>query len=179
MESVSRVWTVGAVGLAVTLSVVSSGTLLARQDPPAQQAAAPAQQEDTLKLTAKVPTLIVSFVKPDRAADFEAAWAMIRDVFEKTDRPEVKEFGATFTKFWKVDTGSPAAPNAPAVYVFQLDNPSTTQTYHPLKMVYEFLYYIKEGKEGGIPRTQADEIFKKLNDVYMQITPWPLMKMGT
>lgn len=179
---VSRVGTAAAVGLAVTLSLVSGGMLHARQDPPpAQQAAAPAPaQQDFLKFTTSAPVLIVNQIKPDRVADFESAWTMIRAEFAKSDRPEVKEFAATLTKFYKVDFPvAPGAPTPPPVYIFQVDAPVTTQSYLPGKIVYDFLYFIKEGKEGGIPRATADEIYKKLDGAYSNLSPWPLVKMGS
>jgi hypothetical protein len=177
---VSRLGTAAAVGLALALSLASGGTLQARQDPPAQQPAQPPPQ-DLLKFSTTSPVLIVGQIKPDRVADFESAWAMIRAEFAKTDRPEVKEFAATLGKFYKVNFAAPPAgsPPPPTVYIFQIDSPSTTQSYLPGKIIYELLYFIKEGKEGGIPRATADEIFKKLDGAYANLAPWPLEKIGS
>ena len=146
------------------------------QDPPAQPAAQEAA--DGLKLNLDSPVLIVSFVKRDKAADFEAGWSMIKQEIEASTRPEVKEFGATLSKSYKVDgtlAGQPPpAPTAPVVYVLQLDAPSKTQSYNPTKVIYELLHM--NGKEGGISRARADEIFGKLSTVYEQILVWPLVK---
>ena len=65
---VSRMSTVGAIGLAVGLAVVSGGTLHARQTP----RCGPAAQADNLLLTQNSPHLIVWAVKSNRGADFEA-----------------------------------------------------------------------------------------------------------
>jgi hypothetical protein len=180
-SAVSRVSTVAAIGLALGACLASNRTLQARQDAPAQQAAAPAapQEQDLLKFTTNAPVLLINAIKPDKVADFEAGWAMIKKEFAKTDRPEVKEFAATLDKFYKVTALPGAAATNPVIYVFQVDSPSTTQSYMPGKIVYEFLYFIKDGKEGGIPRPLADEIFAKLKDCYVQLAPWPLVKMGS
>jgi hypothetical protein len=177
---VSRVSVGRAIGLAVGLSVIAGGTLLARQDPPAQQPAAPqaAPQADSLKL-ANSPHLIIWGVKPAKAADFEALWSGIMAQIAKSERPEVKEFGATFTNMYKLNASTPEA----VMYVFQIEKPSQTQSYNPGKIIYEFLYYqTPEGKEAGIPRTEADELFKKIGtmqDMFASINTWPLTKIGT
>ncbi len=177
---VSRVGTATAVGLAVTLSLVSGGMLHARQDPPpAQQAAAPAPQADGLKFTQSVPHLIIWGIKPGKAADFEATWAMIRAQFEKSERPEVKEFAATFGKAYRVDVG-PSGPTDPSIYVFEILTPSMTQSYNPGRIIYEFLWKVENGKEIGIPRVDADAIFAKLGnmaEMFSSINPWPLKKI--
>ena len=171
---VSRAWSVRAIGLAVGLSVFSGGTLLARQDPPPQQPAAkPPEPADLFKFATSSPVLIISQVKPAKVADFEAAWASIREALAKDERPEIKAFTATLDKFYKVDLGAAAPP----IYVQQVDAPLTEFSYHPGKIVYEILYYQKDGKEFGIPRPQADEIWTKLKDCYDNLSPWPLKKM--
>jgi hypothetical protein len=175
-SAVSRVWAVTAVGLALGLSLVSGGTLLAAQQAPA----APAPQADPLLFTQNVPHLIVWALKPGKAADFEAAWKMLDEQFAKSERPEVKEFAASITRKSKVDTGT--APDAPAIYLFEISSPSLTQSYNPNRIVYEFLYSIKEGKEVGIPRADADAIYAKLGnplEMYQSVVPWALKKMGS
>jgi hypothetical protein len=179
-RAVSRVWSVTAVGLAMGLSLASGGTLLARQDPPAQQAAAPAPQ-DNLKLP-NSPHLIIWGVKPSKAADFEALWLGLQAQFEKSDKPEVKEFGATITNMYKLNApGQPA--DRPVIFVFQVEKPSQTQSYNPGMIIYQFLYKQVDGKEVGIPRAEADELFKKigtqLTDMFDSINTWPLTKIGS
>ncbi len=171
---VSRVSAVKAIGLALGLAVVSGGTIHARQTP-AAPAAQEAQPADIFKFATAAPVMIVSQVKAAKVADFEAAWTSIREALAKTDRPEVKEFAATLDKFYKVDLPAPAPP----IYVHQVDAPSTAFSYHPGKIIYEVLYYQKDGKEFGIPRAQADEIWTKLKDCYDNLSPWPLKKMGS
>ncbi len=175
-RAVSRVWAVTAVGLALGLSLVSGGTLLAAP----QAAAAPAPQADPLLFTQNVPHLIVWALKPGKAADFETAWKMIDEQFAKSERPEVKAFAASIVRKSKVDTGT--APDAPAIYLFEVTSPSMTQSYNPNRIIYEFLYFIKDGTEGGIPRADADAIYKLLGppqDMYASVVPWALKKMGS
>lgn len=178
---VSRAWAVRAIRLAVGLSLISGGALLARQDPPAP-APKPPEQADMLKFSQNTPHLIVWAVKSNKAADFEALWAAIQAQFAKSERPEVKEFAATFTNMYKVNSGAPTTPDAPVVYVFQIDKPSTTVSYNPGKIVYEFLYFVKDGKEGGIARADADAIFAKagnMQEMFASIVAWPLTKIGS
>ena len=176
---VSRVWAVRAIRLALTLSLISGGTLLARQDPPAQQPAA--AQQDNLKL-ANSPHLIIWGVKPTKAADFEALWAGLQAQFAKSERPEVKEFGASITSMYKLSAAP--QPGQPVIFVFQVEKPSQTQSYNPGRIIYEFLYKLdKDNKELGIPRAEADELFKKigsnLTDMFDSINTWPLTKIGS
>jgi hypothetical protein len=168
--------------VAVALGVISDGSLVARQDAKPQQPAPPAQA-DTLLLTQSTPHLIVWAVKASRGADFEALWSAIQATVAKSDRPEVKEFGASITNIYKVAAVPGAPPEAPVFYVFQLDKPSTTQSYNPGKVVYEFLYIQKDGKESGIPRAEADAIFEKagknMQEMFVNILVWPLTKIGS
>lgn len=171
---VSRVSTVVAIGLAVGLSLASGATLMARQDP----AAKPAPPKDDLLLAKGGPHLIVWATKPGKGPDFEAAWAMIREQFAKSERPEVKEFAATIANYYKVDTGA----DGPAIYVFEIKDASKTQSYNPGRIIYEFLYKLENGKELGIPRADADAIFAKIGnlaDMFASIVAWPLNKIGS
>jgi len=184
MESgVLKVRVAAAIAVAAGLSLASGGAVLAHsvQEPAAQTPAAPAAQADGLKLTQNVPHLIIWGVKASKSADFEATWKMIQDQFAKSERPEVKEFAATFGKSYKVDLG-PAPPEAPSVYVFEINTPSMTQSYNPGKIIYEFLWTVKDGKETGIPRADADAIFAKLGnmqEMFTTVNTWPLKKMGS
>ena len=170
---VSRVSTVVAIGLAVGLSLASGATLTARQD----AAAKPAPKDDLL-LAKGGPHLIVWAVKPGKGPDFEAAWAMIREQFAKSERAEVKEFAATINNYYKVDTGA----DGPAIYVFEIKDSSKTQSYNPGRIIYEFLYFQKDGKDAGIPRAEADAMFAKLGnlaEMFTSIVAWPLNKIGS
>jgi hypothetical protein len=138
-------------------------------------------QEDPFKFSIDTPIMIVAAIKPAVAADFQAGWAMVKSEFESSTRPEVKEFGATITKFYKVDpalVGKPATAEAPVTFIFQIDAPSKTLSYSPTAILYALLW--KNGEEGGIARARADEIWAKLEPAYKeaQIAIWPLTKLG-
>ena len=57
-----------------------------------------------------------------------------------------------------------------AIYVFLVEQPSTVQSYHPVKVLYE---------SGEFERADADMIFGKLKDAYKNINAWPLNKIGS
>lgn len=169
---VSRVWAVRALVLAIGLSVMSGGAVFARQEA--------AAQADPLKL-ANSPHLIIWGVKPGKGADFEAVWSGIMAQIAKSERAEVKEFGATITNMYKLN--APGQDGA-SMYVFQIEKPSQTQSYNPGRIIYEFLYVLDKasGKELGIPRAEADELFKKIGnmqDMFASINAWPLTKIGS
>jgi hypothetical protein len=146
------------VGLGLALCAAST---LRAQQPPAQDA------PDPLKLSGDF-VLLVNQIKPDRAADFESAWAAIRDKLTKSDKPDLKELGSSLN-IYKLDT--PPAAGAPVVYIFRLEPPSKTQSYDPTKI----LYY-----SGAFPdRAEADAIFKKIDGAYVGIQPWPMKKIGS
>jgi hypothetical protein len=147
------------VGLGLALCAAST---LRAQQPAAGGQDAP----DPLKLTGDF-VLLVNQVKADKAADFEGAWATIKDKLSKSEKPELKELGESL-KIFKL--GTPPAPGAPVVYIFRLEPPSKTQSYDPTKI----LYY-----SGAFPdRAEADAIYAKIKDAYVGIQPWPLVKIG-
>lgn len=145
----------------------------AAQTPPAQQPAAPPPPPDLLKFTADSPVLLINTVKADKTAEFEAAWASIRAAFAKAEAAELKSFGQTLAKLYKIDTGGAAAPAPAALYILQLDTPSKTLSYDPVKIVYETLV---NGKV--ITREEGDAIYAKLKDSVQNINFWVLIKVG-
>jgi hypothetical protein len=64
----------------------------------------------------------------------------------------------------------PDPANPIAIYVFLVEQPSSTQSYHPVKVLYE---------SGEFERADADMIFAKLKDAYKNINAWPLTKIGS
>jgi hypothetical protein len=129
---------------------------------PAQGQQAPAQP-DLLKFTADT-AMIVNFVKPDKAADFEASWVQIKNKLEASDKPDIKALGDSLMMY-KVDAQTPNG----VFYVFYLNPPSKTNSYSPTAILYD---------SGAFTREEADTIFAKLKDCYQQIQPWPLVKIG-
>ncbi len=181
--SLTRTWMAGC---AVAVFVATAGTGFAQQQqqpppppptPPQQQTQpAPAAPEppDQLKFTIDGPVVLINQIKTDKAADFEAAWADIRAAIAKTDKAEVKAFGETLTKLYKVDL-PPADMQGvkTSIYVFHIDTPSKSHSYNPVKILYETLH-----GGGVLTREEADAIYAKLKDSYASINPWPLVKVG-
>ena len=137
----------------------------AQQQPPAQ----PPAQEDPLKLKGDMPVIIINQIASDKTAEFEAAWAAIREKLAKSDKPELKAFGDTLSKMYRVSV-PPDQSGGMAIYVFQVDQPSSTQSYHPVEILF---------KSGLFERADADMIFAKLKDAYKNIQAWPLAKIGS
>jgi hypothetical protein len=177
------------VGIGVAaLIAVASGTGVAAQTqqtppppqtPPAQQPAAPAkpqEQVDQLKFNQDTPVLLMNQVAPDKTAEFESAWASIRAGLAKlSDKPDIKAFGDTLQKIYKVDLGGLTPGEAPKVvlYIIQLDTPSKTHSYNPVKIIYDTLMAATV-----ITREEADVIYKKLQSSVQNIQFWPLTRVG-
>jgi hypothetical protein len=60
-----------------------------------------------------------------------------------------------------------------ALYILQLDTPSKTHSYNPVKIVYETLL-----NEKAVTREEADAIYAKLKDSVQNINFWVLTKIG-
>lgn len=135
------------------------------------QQAAPAAQEDPFKFSTD-NELILFQVKPEKAADFEAAWAAIKDKLTKSDKADWKELGESL-KIFKVAAAATAAPAgqppSPIIYVFQLSPPSKTLSYDPGKILYA---------PGMWERPAADELYNKIKDALAGLNFLPLTKVG-
>jgi hypothetical protein len=143
----------------------------AQTPPPAQPPAQTAKPEeaDPLKLKGDLPVLIVNQIDAAKTAEFEAAWAAIKEKLAKSQKPELKSFADSLNKMYRVSL--PDAQASPvAIYVFLVDTPSAAQSYHPVKVLYE---------SGEFERADADMIFAKLKDAYKNINAWPLTKIGS
>ena len=140
-------------GVAALLGATSSLRAQPPQDAP-----------DPLKLTGDY-VMLLDQVKPDKTAEFESAWTTIKDKLSKSDKADWKELGDSI-KIFKLNT-TPAA-GAPVVYLFQLNPPSKTLSYEPVKILYS---------SGLFERAEADAIYKKISDGFAGITPWPLTKV--
>ena len=158
----------------LALVVMAVARPASAQDKPA---AAP-PPEDLLKFSTSAPTLIIFQIHADKAADFESGWSTIRAGFAKVQDADHKAFGETINKLYKLDQPPMDTPAGKAVvYVLQIDAPSTTLSYNPGKIVYDILW--KTGAEGApMSRSEADELFKKLQPAFQSITPWKLSKIG-
>jgi hypothetical protein len=128
----------------------------------AQQAPA-----DPLKFTSGEAVVLLNLIKPDKAADFEAAWKDIKaKLASQTAKPELQTFSENL-KIFKVD--APPDPATGVTYLFICDPVSKTQSYSPTALLFE---------SGAFSREEADAIYAKLKDCYNRIVPWPIVKVG-
>jgi len=140
-----------------------------------------AQEADPLKFAASKPTIVGWVVKADKTAEFEDGWKGIRELLAKSDKDDLKAFGRTLDLF-KIDQPPFDFPangqtNKAVIYLFKLDSPSTTYSYNPRQILYE---YLKAGLEGStVTRADADGIYAKLQAAFLTINPlWTLTKIG-
>jgi hypothetical protein len=142
--------------------------------PPQQQQAAP-EPPDLLLLKSASPIILINQIKVERTADFESAWTEIRAAFAKAADPNIKAFGDTLAKIYKVDLPPMDTQSGKAqIYIFQIDAPSTTISYNPSKILFETLHKTA----GVLTYEEAMALYKKLDGVYASINPWPLVKLG-
>ena len=172
-----RAWT-GALAAAV---LVTSVQVASAQEPPPPPPPPPAQQEqpppppDLLLLKSPSPIILINQVKVERTADFESAWGEIRAAFAKVTAPEIKAFGDTLAKLYKVDLPPMDTQGGKAqIYIFEIEAPSTAISYNPSKILFETLHKAA----GALTYEEAMAIYKKLDGVYASINPWPLVKVG-
>lgn len=137
---------------------------------------------DPLKFAASKPTVIGWVVRADKTADFEEGWKGIKDLLAKSDDAALKSFGQSLSEFYKIEQPPFDFPVngqnvKAAIYLFRLDNPSTSYSYNPRAILYE---YLKAGKEGSSLKFEdANAIYKKLQDSFLTINPlWTLTKIG-
>jgi len=142
-----------------------------------QAAQQPAPAADPFKLTATGPVLFLNYIKADKAADFEDGWAQIRALLAKSDNAEYKALCEHLSKLTKVDLPPIDAGGGKAViYIFQMDAPSTTLTYNPRTILWD---YLKAGDPSSpLKYDDATAIFNKIKDDYVQIATWPLVKVS-
>ena len=170
----SAIWRTASVA-ALALFVMSVAHPAAAQTAPA--AAAPAPQ-DILKFTSAGPAIILFQINAAKTAEFESAWSSMRAGFEKVTEADPKAFAAALGNLYKldqppIDVGGQKA----AVYVLRVDSVSTTYTYNPVAIVYEMLW--GNGKDGSaLKREEADAIYAKFKESFLNITPWKLNKIG-
>ncbi|HUL73961.1 MAG TPA: hypothetical protein VLT86_12715 [Vicinamibacterales bacterium] len=159
-----------ALGLAALAVVCAASGVKAQsaagQTPPPQQtpAATPAAQpQPESMLTAKSPmTIYLNVIKPEKAADFEAAMAKIKEALAKTDKEDLKKLADGWQVFKVTET-----VGTPNVIYLWVANPAVVgSVYDPGKIIYS----VFEQKE-------ADEIFNKLKDSYVQLNRWSLEKV--
>ncbi len=148
--------------------------------PPASQqaAAAPAQAApvaDALRFTTDDAAVVIQ-VGPGKNADFESAWGDMLKAMAASDKPGIKEQGASMHLF-KVAVDMPA--EQPSIYMLQISGVSKTLSYNYGKIIF---YAGNEpgAAYAGIFATQeaATPVYTKLKDSILNLTPWPLAKIG-
>jgi hypothetical protein len=170
-------------GVAALLCATSNVRAQQTQGQPPAQTPAPAPQagptpEEQFTFPNRDVVIVMNQIKPDQTANFESAWAAIKDKLSKSDKPELKQLGDSIV-IYKLDVPlTPPDPTKPVVYLFYLAPPSKALSYYPTAIIY------KSGAFGPVDtmtpaqRAEADAIFAKLKDCYVATVPWPLAKVG-
>jgi hypothetical protein len=173
----TRSWLAGKRALVffgLTLAVLAAPRVAFAQD----------AQADPLKFATSKPVIIGWVIRADKTAEFEAAWAGIRALLAKSDKEDLKAFGATMSEVYKVDqppfdyAAAPGGSAKAVIYLFRIDAPSTAYSYTPREILY---VYLKAGQEGSpVTRAAADDLYTaKLGAAYLTINPlWSLTKIG-
>lgn len=104
----------GCAALGFVVGILAAGVthvkVLAQSTPPAQ--AAPAA-----RVFASDAGLVLNFIKPDKAADFEAVVAKLKEALQKSDKPERKQQAAA----WRVFRAAEPGANGAILYIFDID----------------------------------------------------------
>ena len=69
--------------------------------------------------------MIFNIIKPDKAADFEAVMAKVKEALAKSDKPGRKQMALS----WRVFKGAEAGLGGNIVYVFWFDPPVKDEDY--------------------------------------------------
>jgi hypothetical protein len=142
-----------ALGLVVVGGMLSATSVYAQQQPATP--AAPAGQAQPVSNARLFPNdggMVLNFIKPDKTADFESVIAKLKEVLQKSEKPERKQQAAG----WKVFK-SPDPAGANVLYVFIIDPSMKTADYQISNIIAE-----------GVPAAEANEILKKYAECYAQ-----------
>lgn len=167
--------------VAVALALVAGVSIVQAQGttaaPPAPQtpAAQPAPAADPLKFTTD-NLLIVIQVKPGMSADFEAGFKELQTALAASTKPELVAHGKTMT-LNKVEAPIPA--DQPSLYVLAINNSTKDLSYN----IGLILFYSGKPQgatyDGPLPTQDAAmAIYKKTQENIVNMTPWPLTKIG-
>ena len=125
----------------------------AQQQPAAGQPAAQAQTAPKTQEFGPDGGLVLHFIKPDKTADFEEVMGKVRDVLQKSDKPERKQ-QASGWKLFK-STAPPEATGGNALYVFIIDPALKGADYSPSNILAE-----------GLPVEQVNALYAKYAGAY-------------
>lgn len=113
----------GRTALGIVVAVLSATLVEAKTPLPTQESAqspAPqAQSGPTTRVFGSDAGLVLNFVKTDKAADFEAVMAKLKEALAKSEKPERKQQAESWKVFKAVEPGPPGS----ALYVFIIDPP--------------------------------------------------------
>lgn len=163
-----------AFGVAASLCAASTLKAHPAQDPAAPAAAAPAQDKpDPAKFTTD-RAIILYQVKPDKTADFEAAWAAIKAKLSASDKPGHKDV-ATSLNVYKIGAAAGAAAPAagsPVIYLVDVTPTVKTQSYDFVQLIFYSTAFPD--------RPEADAVYKKITESVAtpSVTIWPITKIG-
>jgi hypothetical protein len=173
-----------ALVIAVALGVTTGARAASGSAPQDPKPAAGQPAADPFQFSHDGPFLMVWTIKPDRADGFEKAWMSIKDALSKSSNAEHKGFGDNMT-IYRVTT---VTPGQPIVFVFQMNPPSKTLSYNPVKILFEYLKPPTPDAAaaanppppppGTFSYDEAMTIFKLLEGANEGVAFWPLAKKG-
>jgi len=159
------------VGIASMLSVASGSVAVHAQ------AAAP----DPLKFATNTPMVVGFQVLADKTKDWEEYWSSLRALCAKSESADLKAFGETLTKMYKVDQAFTMQDGkATTLYLLWLDSPSTVLSYQPVPVLFTEPAGFNAGKEGSkLTQPDAMALFEKFKVSFHSIgVSWKLGKVG-
>jgi hypothetical protein len=109
-----------------------------------------AQQASATRLFQNDAGMVLNFIKADKAADFEAVMAKLKEALAKSEKPERKKQAAS----WKVYKGVEPAAGGNVLYVFFID-----------PAVKEADYTVSTILSEAFP-SEVNDLFKKYADSY-------------
>jgi hypothetical protein len=167
-----RMLVASGVAVFLSVSVGASSRMAGPEAPKAPTGALKAlqqQEEDQLKFTRSGRMMILWQIAPGRDQDFLLAWRTIKDNLTKMGDPAKTAF-ANGINILRVET----PPGGEAIFLFDLDPVSTAFSYNPVTLLFETLKQDEANPDVGLTYDQANEIYQKISDIFVRITPWPV-----
>jgi hypothetical protein len=118
------------VALALAVAVLGAGVAYTQQAPAQQQPAAPSQVPT--RILPADGAVILQYIKTDKAADFEAVMAKIKEGLQKSDSPERKQMATGWKVFKSPD---PSGVDNATVFVMVIDPVVKGADYHPYRIL--------------------------------------------
>ncbi len=137
----------GLMGFGLTVGLLSASPVFAQAAPAAQ--ATPVSNQ---RLFPNDGAMVLNFIKPDKAADFEFVMGKLKEALAKSEKPERKQQAAG----WKVFK-SPDPAGANLLYVFIIDPALKGADYQVSNIIAE-----------GFTGAEANDILTKYAAAYAQ-----------